>query len=127
MLLTKAVKDIVGLACDTFVAEDLERAKNVEPLEEVIDGLNMKLRQRHIDRLRAGECTIELGIALEDIITNLERVSDHCSNIAVCMIQVSNGGFETHEYVDVDIKQAKWFYDEVKRYSEMYTLKDFEM
>ena len=60
----------------------------------------------------------------EDIITNLERVSDHCSNIAVCMIQVSSGGFDTHAYVNVDIKQSKWFYDEVKRYSEIYTLEE---
>lgn len=124
LVLINAVHDIVELSCDSFIGNDLIGAKNVEPLEEVIDRLNVKLRQRHIDRLRAGKCTIELGIALEDIITNLERVSDHCSNIAVCMIQVNSGGFDTHEYVDVDIKQTKWFHDEVKKYSEMYSLKE---
>lgn len=124
MVLVHAVRNIVELTCGAFIADDLRQATNVEPLEEVIDGLNMKLRQRHIARLRVGQCTIELGIALEDIITNLERVSDHCSNIAVCMIQVSSGGFDTHEYVNVDIKQSKWFYDEVKRYSEIYTLEE---
>ncbi|MGN0160094.1 MAG: Na/Pi cotransporter family protein [Lachnospiraceae bacterium] len=124
MVLVHAVQDIVELTCNAFITNDLRKATNVEPLEEVIDSLNMKLRQRHIDRLRVGKCTIELGIALEDIITNLERVSDHCSNIAVCMIQVSSGGFDTHEYVNVDIKQSKWFYDEVKRYSEIYTLEE---
>ena len=68
----------------------------------------------------------ETGIALEDIITNLERVSDHCSNIGVCMVQISRGGFEAHEYIDDDVKKSQWFYDEVKRYSEMYTLKTKE-
>ncbi len=124
LVLVNAVHDIVGQAIDAFLADDNFGAKYVEPLEEVIDGLNVKLRQRHIDRLRDGKCTIELGIALEDIITNLERISDHCSNIAVCMIQVSSGNFDTHEYVDTSIKQTKWFYDEVKRYSEMYSLKE---
>lgn len=124
MVLVKGVYDIVELTVDAFLHDDIEGARSVEPLEEVIDGLNVKLRQRHIDRLRAGKCTIELGIALEDIITNLERVSDHCSNIAVCMIQVSSGNFDTHEYVDTDVKQTKWFYDEVKKYSEIYTLKE---
>lgn len=124
LVLVRGVHDIVGQAVDSFINDDLTGAKSVEPMEEVIDGLNVKLRQRHIDRLRAGKCTIELGIALEDIITNLERVSDHCSNIAVCMIQVSNGSFGTHEYVDTSIKQTQWFYDEVRKYSEIYSLKN---
>lgn len=124
LVLVKGVYDIVELASDSFLNDDIEGAKSVEPLEEVIDSLNVKLRQRHIDRLRAGKCTIELGIALEDIITNLERVSDHCSNIAVCMIQVSSGNFDTHEYVDTNVKQTKWFNDEVIKYSEMYSLKE---
>lgn len=124
LVLKEAVCDIVNLTINAFMKEDLNIAKSVEPLEEVIDGLNVRLRQRHIDRLKAGKCTIELGIALEDIITNLERVSDHCSNIAVCMIQVSSGNYETHEYVDTSVKQTQWFYDEVKRYSKLYSLKE---
>ena len=121
-VLIKAVHDIVEISCDAFISNNLSDARHVEPLEEVIDGLNVKLRQRHIKRLRAGKCTIELGISLEDIITNLERVSDHCSNIAVCMIQVSGGGFDTHEYVDDQVKQSRWFYDEVKKNSAKYSL-----
>lgn len=123
MVLVRAVHDIVALSVDSFLQNDLGGAKSVEPLEEVIDGLNVKLRQRHIERLRAGKCTIELGIALEDMITNLERVSDHCSNIAVCMIQVNSGGFDTHEYIDSDVKKTEWFHQEVKRYAGMYSLK----
>lgn len=122
LVLVRSVRDIVGMAVEAFINDDLVGAKSVEPLEEVIDGLNVRLRQRHIDRLRAGKCTIELGIALEDIITILERISDHCSNVAVCMIQVDNGNFETHEYVDTSVKQTKWFLDEVKKYSEIYSL-----
>lgn len=124
MVLVRAVHDIVELTINAFLGSNLSYAKNVEPLEEVIDGLNVKLRQKHIERLRNGKCTIELGIALEDIITDLERISDHCSNIAVCMIQVSMGGFDTHEYTDVEIKNTQWFYDEVKKYSKIYSLKE---
>ena len=124
MVLVRGVYDIVELAVDSFINEDLDGSRKVEPLEEVIDSLNVKLRQRHIDRLKEGKCTIELGIVLEDIITNLERVSDHCSNIAVCMIQVSSGNFDTHEYVDTNIKNTDWFCEEVKRYSKIYSLKD---
>ena len=82
MVLVRAVHDIVALSVDSFLQNDLGGAKSVEPLEEVIDGLNVKLRQRHIERLRAGKCTIELGIALEDMITNLEGLRplfQHCS------------------------------------------------
>lgn len=123
LVLVRGVHDIVGQTVEAFLNDDLITAKSIEPLEEVIDGLNVRLRQRHIDRLRDGKCTIELGIALEDIITNLERVSDHCSNIAVCMIQVSSGNFDTHEYIDTSIKQTEWFQEEVKKYSAIYSLK----
>lgn len=124
LVLVRGVHDIVGQTIDSFLNDDLDSARYVEPLEEVIDRLNVKLRQKHIDRLRAGKCTIELGIALEDIITNLERISDHCSNIAVCMIEVNNGSFETHEYIDSSVKQTQWFMDEVKRFSVEYSLKE---
>ena len=102
------------------MTKDVEGAKRVEPLEEVIDGLNVTLRQNHIRRLRNNKCTIELGIILEDVITNLERVSDHCSNIAVCLIQVSGDGFDTHEYIDVAMKQTEWFAREVERLKKDY-------
>ena len=82
----------------------------------------MTLRQNHIKRLRKGKCTIELGIVLEDMITNLERVSDHCSNIAVCLIEVSSDVFETHEYIDVELKQTEWFANEVLRLRKEYSL-----
>ena len=72
----------------------------IEPLEEAIDDLNVELKNRHIQRLTNNECTIELGFVLSDITTSYERIADHCSNVAVCIIQVSEDGYDTHEYLD---------------------------
>lgn len=121
-ILVSAVRDIVDMTVSFFMGKDIAGARKVEPLEEVIDGLNVALRQNHIHRLRGGKCTIDLGICLEDIITDLERVSDHCSNIAVCMIQVSEDVFDTHEYIDENVKQTKWFADEVLKWKGIYTI-----
>lgn len=97
----KAVKDILEKAIHVFETNDIEKAKTVEPLEEVIDTLNQELKKRHINRLRDGRCTIELGFVLSDVTTNLERVADHCSNIAVDVIQLSMEEFDIHEYLVV--------------------------
>lgn len=121
-ILADAVENIVDMTVSAFSDKNTDAARNIEPLEEVIDGLNVALRQNHIRRLRNGKCTIELGIALEDIITDLERVSDHCSNIAVCMIQVSQDVFDTHEYIDTNIKQTKWFAEEVEKWQQIYRI-----
>ncbi len=121
-VLLNAVRRIVGMTVDIFERRDLEGAMYVEPLEEVIDGLNVSLRQNHIGRLRDGKCTIELGILLEDIITDLERVSDHCSNIAVCLIEVSDDGYGTHEYIDSNVKQTEWFANEVAQLQKQYRI-----
>lgn len=121
-IIVSAVRDIVDMTVSAFMEKDLNKAGKVEPLEEVIDGLNIALRQNHIRRLRNGKCTIELGICLEDLITDLERVSDHCSNIAVCMIQVSEDVFDTHEYVGENLKQTKWFMDEVQKWKNIYSI-----
>ena len=83
----------------SFKNGDLNLARQVEPLEEVIDGLSLDVKQRHVRRLRKGKCTIELGFILSDVITNFERVSDHCSNIAVCLVQVNEDEFDTHAYL----------------------------
>ena len=79
--------------------EDLSLAAKVEPLEQVIDTLNKTIRARHIDRLTRGNCTIELGFILNDLLTNLERVSDHCSNVAVSIIQTGDYDVEAHQYI----------------------------
>lgn len=121
-VLVAAVHEIVNMTVNLFVEKDISSAKRVEPLEEVIDGLNVTLRQNHISRLREGKCTIELGISQEDIITDLERVSDHCSNIAVCLIQVSEDLFGTHKYKDTNIKHTKWFDEEVTGWQAKYRI-----
>ncbi|MCI5648292.1 MAG: Na/Pi cotransporter family protein [Fusicatenibacter sp.] len=95
----KAVEDIVTMSFQVFKDEDLPKSKQVEPLEQVIDGLNAQIKNNHIQRLQNGKCTIELGFILSDVMTDFERVSDHCSNIAACVSQVQNGGFDTHEYL----------------------------
>ncbi len=98
---SQAIKEILDKAIRVFETGDLELAKEIEPLEQVIDNINIEEKQRHINRLRSGRCTIELGFALSDISTNFERIADHCSNIAITMIQVSEDGYDTHEYLEV--------------------------
>ena len=95
-----AVKEILSMTCKAFETENTILAARVEPLEEVIDTLNDELKKKHVKRLRKGKCTIELGFVLSDITTNFERVADHCSNIAVSVIQTKEEGFESHEYLD---------------------------
>lgn len=96
----RAIHDIVKLSVLSFLEDDLKLATQVEPLEEVIDRLNDEIKQRHVKRLRKGKCTIELGFVLSDITTDLERISDHCSNIAVCLLEVHDDELESHAYVN---------------------------
>ena len=115
----KAVTDIMDKSVTVFVNRDIEAAKSIEPLEEVIDYLHNEIKKRHVNRLMEGKCTIELGFILSDITTNLERVSDHCSNIAIDVIQLSMEEFDIHEYLDVlkheDNKEFKEDYYSVKK------------
>ena len=99
-VISKAVVDIVSISYDVFENTNIESAKKVEPLEEIIDELNQELKARHIRRLREGKCTIEQGFILSDITTSLERIADHCSNIAVCILQVAEDSFDTHSYLN---------------------------
>ncbi len=96
--LKKAVKDICNLTVDSFLKDDTIKAMHVEPLEEVVDKLTKSIKENHIKRLQRGECTIEMGFILQDVLAGLERVSDHCSNIAVEMITIYENDYNTHEY-----------------------------
>lgn len=123
VVFSNAVKEILGTAINAFSEDNLEKAKLVEPLEEVIDQLNIEVKKRHVKRLRKGKCTIELGFVLTDITTNFERVSDHCSNIAVCLLQVNEDSFETHEYLDALKEDDNMeFKGKVLAYREKYRL-----
>lgn len=97
---SKAVRDIMEASVKAFENNDSDVAVHVEPLEEVIDTLNAEVKKRHIKRLKKGKCTIELGFILSDITTSFERISDHCSNIAVSVLQIKEDSFETHEYLN---------------------------
>ncbi len=97
--LESAVQDLLNRALAAFESGDLDQASRVEPLEQVVDELVREMKNRHIERLRSGACTIELGFVLQDLLTNYERTADHCSNIAVAMIELSQGSFDTHAYL----------------------------
>ncbi len=113
-LIQDAVSEILQLAISSLVDEDLTVAKSVEPLEQVIDRLKRKIKSGHISRLKQGDCTMELGFILSDLLNNYERISDHCSNIAVCFLEMANDSFETHEYLN----QLKT--ENIAEFSEMY-------
>lgn len=99
-VLTAAVGEIMDLSLECFLKDDPVLAVQVEPLEQVVDTLKEQLRNRHILRLQKGECTIELGFVWSDLLTDLERVADHCSNIAGCIIEMSHDSLGVHEYLD---------------------------
>ena len=116
-----ALKEIMSISLVAFETGDIELAEKVEPLEEVIDYLHAKVKRHHVKRLQNGSCTIELGLDLEDLITNYERTADHCSNIAVSLIQIQKDEFETHEYLEEYRKDSK-FESMFKEYKAKYSL-----
>ena len=120
---TEAIKEILSITVQSFTDNDAQRALDVEPLEQVIDKILSEIKKRHINRLTGGDCTIELGFILSDLLTNYERVSDHCSNIAVCIIQISKSVFDTHEYLN-EYKNAggEYFTNAYNDYKQKYIL-----
>ncbi len=122
-ILSSAVREAVDISFDAFKSNNKNEADKVEPLEELIDTLSVELKARHIRRLREGKCTIELGFAHSDILNNLERVADHCSNIAVDVIQSDQLEFDAHEYLDrIKNKDNQQFARDYKTYKEKYRL-----
>jgi len=118
-----AIRDIMTMTTDAFSAGDTQAATNVEPLEEVIDDLVMEMKQRHIARLRSGSCSMEAGLLLEDILTNYERVSDHCSNIAAALIEIQADELDMHRYIDIQVKGSDpHFREEYLRLKRIYIL-----
>ena len=123
-ILETAVADILEMSVNAFINNDADLARKVEPLEEVINGLRMELKNRHVRRLQQDKCTTELGFIFSDLLTNLERVSDHCSNIAVCLIQLKDEKFDTHEYITNLKENDKEFQEMRFQYVEKYSLPD---
>lgn len=105
-VLEEAIKRILEISENAFEKNDVAEAKKVEPLEQVVNELARTVKSRHVERLKNGTCTIELGFILSDLINNYERIADHCSNIAIAIIEVNRGSFDTHGYI-IDIKESK--------------------
>ena len=122
-IFASAVKEIMDLAIRAFAEQDVNLAKSIEPLEETIDGINMEVKRRHVRRLRKGKCTIEQGFDLSDIGTDFERIADHCSNIAVGIIEVDEDLYDAHEYIET-LKREKsdGFEQAVDFYERKYML-----
>ena len=121
-VLTNAVSEILDITLSAFNGDDENAVYNVEPLEQIIDGLKSMLRDRHIVRLADGECTVEAGFIWGDILTNLERTSDHCSNIATCLIDATHHNMNAHEYKQSLKENNPQFDEKFKLYGEKYKL-----
>ena len=120
-----AVSEILDLSLDAFKNNDLEKAYAVEPLEQVVDMLKLQLKSAHVNRLRKNECTIEMGFVHSDLLTNLERVSDHCSNVAACMIEIAHNSFEMHEYInELNKNHSDIFNEKFAEYKQKYNIKE---
>ena len=122
-VLRGAITEVMDLATNAFVNSDMTLAVRVEPLEELIDNLCDEMKNHHVDRLQRGECAFEKGFVFNDLITNYERISDHCSNIAVGMIELNSENFDTHEYLS-SLKKLKdeTFTKYFEEYSEKYSI-----
>ena len=121
-VLTKAVEEILGLSLDAFLKDDYNAAGMVEPLEQVIDGLKEQLRTSHILRLQKEECSIEAGFVWADLLTDLERVSDHCSNIAGCIMDMHQGKLNLHESLRAMKEDRAQFDERCRMYRQKYAL-----
>ena len=121
-VLTGAIEEILSLTEESFICGDSVMAGKVEPLEQVIDKLIAKIKAHHIERLQRGECTIEMGFILSDLMNNCERITDHCSNIAVAIIEVEHNSFDTHKYLN-DVKYGSDDFAKVfESFSQKYSL-----
>lgn len=126
-VLIAAMKEIVTSTVQAFSRDDLQIAARIEPLRELIGMLCDELKMRHVDRLQSGKCGISQGFAFNDLLTNIERVSDHCSNVAVAMIELESRNFDTHEYLksvrEMRNTEYKRYFEE---YEQKYSIDDFE-
>ena len=129
-VLSEAVQAVVKSTVAAYCGGDLENARRVEPQEQVVDSLVKEIKSRHVRRLRNGQCKVEYGFVLEDLLTSFERVADHCSNIAVEMLQVSEGKLEAHEYLTAlkagELTESAKFDERFEKYRKQYTFPDEE-
>ena len=121
-VMTSAIGEILRISATAYVNNDLALAAQVEPLEEVIDGLADTIKDNHVRRLQEGRCSIELGFILMDILNNYERISDHCSNVAVAILELSHDSFDTHEYLNGMKFQSEEFNALFNQFAKKYAL-----
>ena len=122
-VIESAVREILSVAVGAFVENDPQRAARVEPLEEIIDGLCDEMKSHHVDRLQSGSCTLNQGFVFNDLLTNYECVADHCSNIAVAIIELESDSFDTHEYLNsVRAMKSSSFARYYEEYKQEYHL-----
>ena len=121
-VLCRAVSEIMTLSCTAFVQNDLELSRNIEPLEQVIDDLKENMRNAHVRRLKKGVCSIETGFIWLDLLTNLERAADHCSNIAICIVDSAENSMNLHHSLSVMKEESPYYKDQYAFYSEKYVL-----
>ena len=122
-VLTSALYEIFSITKLAYDDNDVDLAKRVEPLEQVIDSLTKTIRMNHVNRLSGGECTLEMGFVLSDLLNNFERVSDHCSNIAVAIIELENDELKSHKYLNaIKYSNDKEFNDSFEEYKERYSI-----
>lgn len=123
-IMGRAVKEIIENSTKAFIDDDVQLAMTVEPLEQVIDNLKVTLRQKHSKRMESGECSVENGMIFFDIINSFERIADHCSNLAVCIIELSQGSYQTHSYLKgIKNSNNKTFMEEFESYLTKYSIK----
>ena len=124
-VLEKAVLDTIGHTVDAFTNNALEKAVKVEPQEQVVDVLVKEVKSRHVRRLRDGLCSVEYGFVLEDLLNSYERSADHCSNVAVEMLQVAEGKLEAHEYLNAlkngQLQESAQFAEQFAKYKNRYS------
>ena len=119
-VLITAVNEILDITYKTFSQNDLQSAVMVEPLEQVVDELKEYMRRQHVRRLRKNECTVEMGFIQTDLLTDIERISDHCSNIAACILEMAHDDMDMHKYLN-RVKAGK--VQEYNQYYEHYVAK----
>ena len=122
-IMARAGKEIVENSTSAFINDDIELARTIEPLEQVINNLKAELRAKHSKRMEEGECSVENGMLFFDIVNSFERIADHCSNLAVCIIELSQGSYQTHSYLKgVKTAENKTFMKNFENYLNKYSL-----
>ncbi|MBQ8002704.1 MAG: Na/Pi cotransporter family protein [Clostridia bacterium] len=121
-VISSAVTELITMTHEAFEKDDLDVAKNVEPLRQVVDRLKVKIKTNHVVRLQEGKCSIEMGLILSDLLNNYSRIADHCSNVAVCMLEIDRDSMEAHEHLNNMVQTEEFFTAQYKMYKEKYSI-----